>query len=213
MSISINIENYLHRIDSELKKKSKKDVKLTYVMVAGVIFAFAYLFWDSSISEFEASKEQISSLQEKIKNDKMYLQANPETIIATLDNEIEKIKIKLIDKKDQNSYIKSKIETISSLIYDEKRWGKYINSIAKDALRHNIKILELKNEYVSSSDSESFGHMLNLEISLSGSYKNTLRFINALEQSDLVVDISNLEIKAQERLNTNLKISVWGITY
>jgi len=211
MSKSINIENYLHKIDSELKKKSEKDVKLTYVMVAGVIFAFAYLFWDSSISEFEASKQQISSLQEKIKNDKMYLQANPEAIIATLDNEIKKVKIKLIDKKDQNSYIKSKIETISSLIYDERRWGRYINSITKNALKHNIKILELKNEYVSSS--ESFGHMLDLEINLAGSYKNTLKFINALEQSDLVVDINNLEIKAQDRLNTSLKISVWGITY
>ena len=211
MSKSINIENYLHKIDSELKKKSEKDVKLTYVMVAGVIFAFAYLFWDSSISEFEASKQQISSLQEKIKNDKMYLQANPEAIIATLDNEIKKVKIKLIDKKDQNSYIKSKIETISSLIYDERRWGRYINSITKNALKHNIKILELKNEYASSS--ESFGHMLDLEINLAGSYKNTLKFINALEQSDLVVDINNLEIKAQDRLNTSLKISVWGITY
>jgi len=211
MSININIENYLHKIDSALKKKSEKDKKLTYVMVAGVIFAFAYLFWDSSISEFENSTKQTSLLQTKINVDKAYLQANPETVIAALDNKIKKIKIKLIDKKDQNAYIKSRIETISPLIYDERRWGKYINSISRNALKYNIKILEFNNKYVTSS--ESFGHMLDLEIAITGSYKNTLRFINALEQSDLVADINNLEIKAQDRLNTNLKISVWGITY
>ncbi len=211
MSIGINIENYLHSIDSAFKKKSKKDIKLTYIMVAGVIFAFAYLFWDSSIAEFKASKQQIDSLQTKIIVDKAYLQANPETVIAALNNEIKKIKIKLIDKKDQNAYIKNKIETISPLIYDERRWGKYINSISTNALKYNIKILEFKNNYVTSS--ESFGHMLNLEIDITGNYKNTLKFINALEQSDLVADINNLEIKAQDRLNTNLKISVWGIKY
>lgn len=211
MSIGINIENYLHSIDSAFKKKSKKDIKLIYIMVAGVIFAFAYLFWDNSIAEFKASQQQIDSLQAKIIVDKAYLQANPETVIAALNNEIKKIKIKLIDKKDQNAYIKNKIETISPLIYDERRWGKYINSISTNALKYNIKILEFKNNYATSS--ESFGHMLNLEIDITGNYKNTLKFINALEQSDLVADINNLEIKAQDRLNTNLKISVWGIKY
>ena len=47
----------------------------------------------------------------------------------------------------------------------------------------------------------------------SGNYVNTLKFINALEQNDLVVDIHFLSIKAQDKINTELKISVWGITY
>lgn len=211
MSLNINIENYLHSIDTAFKKKSKKDVRLTYAMVAGVIFAFAYLFWDGSVSEFKNSQDQINSLQAKINSDKIYLQANPEAMIGNLDNKIKKIKIKLIDKKDQNAYIKSKIETISAIIYDERRWGKYIDSIASNAKKYNIKILEFNNNYVTSA--ESFGHMLDLDISVTGSYKNTLKFINALEQSDLVADINGLEIKAQDRLNTNLKISVWGIIY
>ncbi|MCF6330200.1 MAG: hypothetical protein L3I99_01470 [Sulfurimonas sp.] len=211
MSLNTTIENYLHRIDAAFKQKSKKDAKLTYMMVAGVIFAFAYLFWDSSVDDYVASKNEISIIQSNINADKAYLQANPETVIANLDNEIKKIKIKLIDKKDQNAYIKSKIETISDIIYDERRWGKYIDSIASNAKKYNVKILEFNNHYVTSD--ESFGHMLDLNISVTGSYKNTLKFINALEQSDLVADINGLDIKAQDKLNTDLKISVWGIIY
>jgi len=211
MNLNINIEDYLHKIDLAFKHKSKKDIKLTYMIVASIIFAFAYLFWDSSVSSFVTTKNQISALQSKINVDKSYLQANPETVIINLDNQIKKTQIELIDIKDQNNYIKSKIETISSLIYDERRWGKYLNSITSDANKYDIRILEFKNKYTTSS--ESFGHMLDLEISLTGNFKNTLKYINALEQNDLVVDIHNLDIKAQDRLNTNLKISVWGITY
>jgi len=211
MNFKINIESYLHRIDSAFKQKSKKDIKLTYLMIIGSIFAFAYLFWDSSADKFLTSNSKITTLQTKINVDKTFIQANTEAVIINLDHEIKKVQVDLAKIKDQNAYIKSKIETISSLIYDEQKWGKYINSIASHAKKYNIKILKFSNKYTTSS--ESFGHMLDLEINLTGNYKNTLKFINSLEQSDLVIDIHNLDIKAQNRLNTNLQISVWGITY
>ncbi|MCW8838429.1 MAG: hypothetical protein OQK11_06985 [Thiovulaceae bacterium] len=207
----MNIEDYLHKIDSSLKDKSEKDKKLTYIMVASVIFAFAYLFWDSSENDFLAVQKEIKIIQNKINNDKSYLALNPQVKVSKLEKEIKKTQIEMLDYKDKNDYIKHKIETISALIYDERTWGNYINSIAYNAKMYNVKIMNFSNNYVNSN--ESFGHMLDLNISLRGDFKNTLKFINSLEQSDLVVDIHNLDIKAQDTLNTNLELSVWGITY
>lgn len=207
----MNIEDLLHKIDSSLKDKSEKDVKLTYAMVAFAIFGFAYLFWDSSANDFTKVQEEIKAINTKINIDKAYLAANPQATIVQLESDIRKIQVEMLDYKDRNNYIKHKIETISSLIYDERTWGKYINSIAYNAKIYNVKIKEFSNEYVNSN--EAFGHMLNLDISLTGNFKNTLKFINSLEKSELVVDIHNLEIKAQDTLNTNIKLSVWGITY
>jgi septal ring factor EnvC (AmiA/AmiB activator) len=207
----MNIEDLLHRIDSSLKDKSEKDVKLTYAMVAFAIFGFAYLFWDSSANDFTKVQGEIKAIQKKINADKSYLAANPQATVVKLESDIRKIQTEMLDYKDKNNYIKHKIETISSLIYDERTWGKYINSIAYNAKIYNVKIKEFSNEYVDSN--QSFGHMLNLDIRLTGNFKNTLKFINSLEKSELVVDIHNLEIKAQDTLNTNIKLSVWGITY
>ena len=207
----MNIEDYLHKIDSSLKDKSEKDVKLTYIMLASIIFAFAYLFWDSSKNDFLAVQDEIRTLQNKINLDKSYLMINPESKVIKLEKDIKINQAKMIDYKDKNNYIKHKIETISALIYDERTWGTYINSIAYNAKLNNIKIMEFSNNYVDSN--ESFGHMLDLNISLSGNFNNTLKFINSLEQSDLVVDIHQLNIKAQNTLNTNIELSVWGITY
>jgi septal ring factor EnvC (AmiA/AmiB activator) len=207
----MNIEDLLHKIDTSLKDKSDKDKKLTYFMVAAVIFAFAYLFWDSSANNFMQVQKQIKAIQAKINSDKAYLAANPQSTIVKLDADIRKTQAEMLEYKDKNNYIKHKIEEISSLIYDERTWGNYINSIAYNAKIYNIQITDFSNQYVNSN--ESFGHMLNLDISLRGSFKNTLKFINALEKSELVVDIHNLQIKAQDNLNSNIKLSVWGITY
>ncbi len=211
--MKINIEDYLQSIDASFKDKSQKDVYMTYIMIFGLIFAFSYLlFWESSQVGFEEKNEQITSISSKINIDKMYLQRNPESKITLLEREIKKFEAELVLQRDNNAYIKSKIETISSLIYDERTWGEYLHSISTNARKYNIKIIDFTNRY--GKNNTSFGHLLDITLNTtSRSYKNTLKFINALEQSDLVVDIHDLNIKAENTLETELLISVWGITY
>jgi len=210
--MKINIEDYLQNIDAAFKNKSQKDIYMTYVMIFGLIFAFSYLlFWESSQSGFEAKNKQITVISSKINADKRFLQANPESKITRLDREIKMSEAQLQAHKDNNAYIKSKIETISSLIYDERTWGEYLHSISTNAKKYSIKIVDFRNEYA--KNNTSFGHVLDISLRSTGNYKNTLRFINSLEQSDLVVDIHDLNISVNKTLNTGLFISVWGITY
>ena len=210
--MKINIEDYLHQVDTYFKAKSQKDTYMTYGMVVLIIFAFAYvLFWDSSFEDFENTRAKVASLEKKIHQDKMYLQVNPEAKVVQLENEIKTINAQMLTNKDNNAYIKSKIETISSLIYDERSWGEYIDSISTNAQKYNVKILKLTNQYAHKN--ESFGHILDITVAAQGNYKNTLKFINSLEQSELVVDIHDLNIEAEKKLNSDLNISVWGITY
>ena len=210
--MKINIEDYLHRIDVAFKEKAQKEVYMTYVMIAGAIFAFSYLFfWDSSFESFEKTRASVESLGKKISNDKLFLQQNPESKISQLGSEIERINNEMIAVKDNNAYIKTKIETISSLIYDERTWGEYLDSISTNGQKYNVKILNFTNKFA--ENSSSFGHVLDITVKSTANYKDTLRFINSIEQSNLVVDIHDLSILADEKLTSDLKISVWGITY
>ncbi len=210
--MKINIEDYLHRIDVAFKDKSQKDTYLTYIMVVGVIFAFAYLlFWNSSFEKFEQTRASVNSLQTKITMDQAFLQRNPKAKIVQLEREIKKVNNEIIALKDTNAYIKSKIETISSLIYDERAWGEYLDSITKNAQKYDVKLITLTNKYAQTES--SFGHILDITIKSVADYKNTLKFINSLEQSELVVDIHDFDIKAEQGLDSDLNISVWGITY
>ena len=181
-------------------------------MVVAIVFAFSYmLFWDSSFEEFEATRAKVVVLEQNINEDKTYLKSNPESKITNLERDIVQINKEMLTHKDNNAYIKSKIETISALIYDERAWGEYLHSISKNAQKYNVKILNLTNKYA--ENNSSFGHILDISVKSSSNYKNTLKFINSLEQSDLVVDLHYLDINASDKLNSELNISVWGITY
>lgn len=208
----INIEDYLHAIDHAFANKKQQEIYATYIMIFGLIFVISYsLFWDSSFDSFEKTRSNIVSYQNKIHDDEKFLNYNPVSKITQLDKEIAKINAKLIQSKDNNEYIKSKIETIASLVYDERAWGQYLDSISKNAQIYHVQLKQLRNSYAKKGN--SFGHILDITISATANYKNTLKFINSLEQSDLVVDIHDINISAQKTLNSDLSISVWGITY
>ncbi len=210
--MKINYENYLQNIDASFKNKAQKDIYMIYVMTFAMIFAFSYLlFWDSSEIAFKKIKEQVTTIESKINSDKLYLQQNPAAKITLLEEEIKQAQSELLIYKDNNAYIKGKIEAISSLIYDERTWGEYLHSISKNALKYNIKILDFTNKLA--LNNSAFGHVLDINISSTGEYKNTLNFMNSLEQSELVVDLHDLNLTMENNINGYFNISVWGITY
>jgi Tfp pilus assembly protein PilO len=211
MNLKLMIEDNLHKIDDFFKEKSKKDTYYVYIMVVGLVGLISYPFYDLSINDFTNAQSKVRTVSTKLSADKVYLRVNPEIKIVKLTQDIKKLNAQLVVSKENNEYIKSKIDTISALVYDERAWGEYINSISINAKRYHIKIVNFINVY--SKKDQAFGHILDISLDVRGNYSNTLKFINSLEKSDLVVDIHNLDIKAENALNTKLNVSVWGITY
>jgi len=210
--MKISTEDYLHKIDSFFKNKEQKEIYMTYMMVVAAIFAFAYLlFWDSSFQGFERTQKNVQRLSNQIKNDKQYLQRNPEIKITKLNKEIKQINQKMLMHRKNNAYIKYKIETISFLIYDERAWGEYLDSITTNSQKYKIKLNKLTNKYAQTGS--SFGHILDITVVSKGKFNNTLKFINALEQNNLVVDIHDFNLTMKKDLNAEFQISVWGIKY
>ncbi len=206
------VENYLYKIDTAFANKDEKEILMIYVMIFGGLFALSYfLFWESAQKSYEITKSSVTQQQTKIQADQAYLQSNPESQISVIESQTEQIKQNLAKKQESNDYIKHRIERISELYYDEQTWGEYINSISRHAKQEHIHISELTNTIT--DEKETFGHVLDITVKADGTYKNMLRFINKLEQSFLVVDLHDFNFTAEEKLQTDLNISVWGITY
>lgn len=212
MNLKLMIEDTLQKIDGFFNDKSQKDTYMVYIMIVAVLFALAYPFYDLSLNEFNTIKKKADDVKLKIDTDNIYLKTNTEAKVAMLMQKIKTVEEGITTQKEKNLYIKDKIEAISSLLYDEQAWGEYLNSISANAKKHNIKILNFTNSY-SKNNGAAFGHVLDIALEIKGSYLNTVKFMNSLEQGELVVDMHDFSIKAQDTLNTDLNISVWGITY
>jgi hypothetical protein len=207
---SFNIENYLYNIDKSFALKGERDKMMIFVMIFAGLFAFSYLlFWESSEASFKISHDKALAMETDLNNDKQYLEANPFEKIAQIEQETKTLGLDRERFIAYNDYIKNQLEQISSLYYDEVVWGAYLDSISKFARAYNVKLEKFGNTLT--ADNSSFGHVLDIAISTDGPYKNTLKFINALEQSQLVVDVHDMNMSANGKLKGDLNISVWGI--
>jgi hypothetical protein len=208
--MKFNVENYLYAMDRSLSLKSERDKMMLFAMIFAGLFAFSYLlFWDSSEADFKISHEKAVAMETDLNNDKHYLEANPPERITQIEQETKAIELEHQHYIEYNTYIKDQLEQISSLYYDEKVWGGYLDSISKYARAYNVKLSQFGNTLT--TDNSSFGHVLDITISADAPYKNTLKFINALEQSQLVVDLHDINMTGETKLRSDLNISVWGI--
>lgn len=55
--------------------------------------------------------------------------------------------------------------------------------------------------------------ILNLKVEFNGSFVNSMKFINAIEESELVVDIYELSFKGVKNIEGQVNIAVWGMKY
>lgn len=205
-----HLEDYLYALDQSLGQKSERDKMMMFVMIFTALFAISYLFfWESSEASFKASHEKALKVENDLNMDKQYLAANPPEKITQIEQETVAIQHQHDLYVQYNAYIKEQLEQISSLYYDEKVWGAYLDSVSRFARAYNVKLAQFGNTL--QTNNSAFGHVLDIAISSEGPYKNTLKFINALEQSYLVVDLHDFNLTAEEKLKGDLKISVWGI--
>ncbi|NOR58157.1 MAG: type 4a pilus biogenesis protein PilO [Sulfurimonas sp.] len=208
----MTLEDILGDIDKSFAEKKQQEVYMTYVMVGAALIALSYfLFWDSAELGYNKTVKETKTVEKKLTDDNNFLKWNPESKITQLKAQTVKLQEDFVVSKDQSEYIKFKIEQISSLYYDEQAWGEFIDSISENAKKYGVQLKYLSNEF--SNEKNTFGHVLDIEVKVKGKFHNTMRFINSLEQSFLVVDIHDVDLIASNRVDSELKISVWGITY
>jgi hypothetical protein len=98
------------------------------------------------------------------------------------------------------------------MLFDQKSWSNFLNSITENAKQHNIDIQFIKNRYVDNKG--NFGHVLEIEVGSSGNFKDMVKFLNVLEQNTLVTDIYSSRLKGNsDGIDADINISVWGINH
>ncbi|WP_457592788.1 type 4a pilus biogenesis protein PilO [Hydrogenimonas sp.] len=211
------IEDLLEKLDNYFEEKKESEFYLMVLAVVAVfgLISYTYLI---PITEKELKKDLKiqKQLESKIRAEKSYLASvtvngDQRFKIKKLQGEISRLKTRYSDLKEINEYSDYQIQTLSELLFNEKNWAKFLDSIALKAKKNNIDISLISNKFINNKD--SFGHVLEIGVDCEGSYKNMIRFMNEIEESELVVDIYNIHLESDKNINANFKVSVWGINY
>lgn len=214
------IEDKLEELDVYFAPKKESEKWLLILGVAGIIayLAYAYLlpYTEDIYNKSERSKK---SIQKNIAEHNTYLNSitvsgDREFYVKKFDQDIKNKKQTIVDTKKKITFIDSNLAKLSGMLFNQKSWSKFLNSITEKAITHDVAIQYISNKYVDNNG--SFGYVLEIAVGCKGEYKGIVNFINEIEQNRLVTDIYGTKFALDSESSdiiADINISVWGINH
>jgi len=214
------LEDKLEELDAYFAPKKESEKWLMILGVAGIIayIAYAYLlpYAETMYKKSEATKK---SIQKSIISNNTYLNSitvsgDRNFYIKKFDNDIVRKKAKIVKVNSNIKFIDNNLEKLSDMLFNQKSWSIFLNSITHKAEVQNVDIQYIANHYLDSNG--SFGHVLEISLECKGEYKSIVKFMNELEQNVLVTDIYGTKFTSDANSSEvmgDINISVWGINH
>jgi lipopolysaccharide export LptBFGC system permease protein LptF len=212
------LEDKLEALDAYFAPKKESEKWMIILGIAGMITYLSYeYFLPYTEQMYKKSEVRKKAIQKSIKDNTIYL--NSITVNGDRDYYVKKYthdierKKQLVQKKNEKiAFINSNLNKLSDMLFNQKNWSIFLNSITTKAEMQNVDLSYIKNSYVDNNG--SFGHVLEVGVGCKGDYKNIVKFMNEIEQSVLVTDIYGTQLYMDDnssKIVADINISVWGI--
>ena len=214
------IEDKLEDMDNYFSSKKENEKWLIIIGVAGIIAYLAYIYLlPYTKNLYDTSERTKKRIEKSIKENTTYLNSitvngDRDFYVKKFDNDIKKKKANIVVLDNKILFINKNLNKLSDMLFNQRSWSIFLNSITDRAEAQNVDIQYITNNYVDSNG--SFGHVLEIGIGCTGEYKGIIKFINELEQNDLVTDIYNTDFKVDDnssQIMADINVSVWGINH
>ena len=204
------------KLDNYYSSRKSSEVWLMVTLVAIVIGYLLYTLIDPISSGYRKEQESRNHvLRSKIESANSYLQSI--TVNGDRNFYINQLNKKIVAKRMAMNDLRKKlvkldgaIKEFKSLLYTKDNWSKFLHTITVDAKSNDLKVHSISNQYY--DQNSTFGKVLDVDIKVQGEYNRILNFMNQLEQTELVANISKVTLKAtDDKPKADLQLSVWGI--
>ncbi len=213
------IANKLEELDKYFEKKAENEKWVMIILTAGIITLIAYSYFlpyaEGLLKSSESTKQRLTK---NIATQRTYIQSitkngDRDYYVKKFDSDIISKKNKITRLNETILYIDEGLLKLSDMLFNQKSWAIFLNSITEIATNQEIEILTMKNRYADSNG--SFGHVLEIELTSKGKFESMIRFMNELEQNTLVTDIYTTKFRgdARDNIEADIKVSVWGINH
>ena len=216
-------DNTLVKIDNYFDGKKPSEVTLMLIMalvLSGVIAYYAVIqyaqdYYDNSMSTNSQTTDQLNKVNAYLDSVSQNNDRNNDRNfkINQKQNELKQRQNELADAKNMNQYFDNKLRALSYLIFNEQSWADFLDSLALLANKNNVKITKIVNTF-KEPNAQKIEQILDINVSVDGNYKDIIGYINAIEESKLVVDVNGIDINSTDgKLKGNMGIYIWGMKY
>ncbi|WP_299029768.1 type 4a pilus biogenesis protein PilO [uncultured Campylobacter sp.] len=212
-------DNTLTKIDNYFDEKKPSEVTimlfaalvLSAVIVYYGIIPYVQDYYDESIRENDRITQDLNKVNSYLSTVSQGDDRN--FMINKKQNELLQQQNKLADAQNMNQYFDNKLKELSYLIFNEQSWADFLDNLAFLANKNNVKITKIINTF-KEPNAQKIEQVLDVNISVDGDYRDIVSYINAIEESKLVVDVNNIDINSTNgKLKGNMGIYIWGMKY
>ena len=213
------IANELEKMDSYFSDKKESEKWLMILGFAGIITFLAYTYLLPYAEDiYKTSEAKKNRLTKHIAEENAYLRSitvngDRNFYVKKFDRDIAGRKKRITVLNRKIAYIDSKLTELEGMLFNEKSWSNFLNTITSLAKKYNINIEYIRDQHVDSNS--SYGRVLEMELSYRAQYRDVLAFMHDLEQSKLVTDVAQIDLSGDRSggIYSNIKLSVWGINH
>jgi len=194
------------------KKPSEASMFLGVIAlgIAYGVYQFIFLETDKSIQD---TQTKIGSVKQKINTERNYLNTNSLASLGKLKSDLKQKKIAFDNTIYKMSYVDNTLTELSYLLFDDQSWANFVDNISYLAKKYHVNIEEIGNKFYTPTFQE-ITHVVEVDVKSNGNLKNMVKFLNAIEESQLVVDVSSISMeKPKDNVEASFKIAVWGMKY
>ncbi len=212
-------DNTLTKIDNYFDEKKPSEVTMMLIVAFFLSAAIAYYavipyaqnYYDESIRENDRITQDLNKVNSYLSTVSQGDDRN--FMINKKQNELLQQQNKLADVQNMNQYFDNKLKELSYLIFNEQSWADFLDNLAFLANKNNVKITKIINTF-KEPNAQKIEQVLDINISVDGDYRDIISYINAIEESKLVVDVNNIDINSTNgKLRGNMGIYIWGMKY
>ena len=212
-------DNTLTKIDNYFDEKKPSEVTMMLIVAFFLSAAIAYYavipyaqnYYDDSIRENDQITQDLNKVNSYLSTVSQGDDRN--FMINKKQNELLQQQNKLADAQNMNQYFDNKLKELSYLIFNEQSWADFLDNLAFLANKNNVKITKIINTF-KEPNAQKIEQVLDINISVDGDYRDIISYINAIEESKLVVDVNNIDINSTNgKLRGNMGIYIWGMKY
>lgn len=194
------------------KKPSEASMFLGVIAlgIAYGVYQFVFLETDKSIQN---TQNQIGSVKQKINTERNYLNTHSMATLNKLKSNLKQKKVAFDDTIYKMSYVDNTLTELSYLLFDDQSWANFVDNISYLAKKYHVNIQEIGNKFYTPTFQE-ITHVVEVDVKSNAKLKNMVKFLNAIEESQLVVDVSSINMeKPKDNVEASFKIAVWGMKY
>lgn len=211
----------LDQLDQWFASKGNSANNYFYIALLFVGLVAYFILSQQADPYLEKSETNLSTATTKLEGAQReyneFFGGDPEAFVNNKRNILNGARTNLKNINDERGYLDDKLKEISKLTYNEKNWAKFMDSLSTIAENNNIKIYAIHSDRREPSIKQIFQPeaLLDIDVKFEGAFSNVLRYINLIEQSEMIVDVNKMDINATKngKIGGSIGISIWGVNY